>query len=74
MFFKLAKKHRVVIISPILERDEIKDNVIWNCAVVISHNGTVIGKTRKNHIPRVGDFNEVFNCNINKTNFNVKLV
>ncbi|KAL7074285.1 hypothetical protein ACQ4LE_006397 [Meloidogyne hapla] len=54
----LAKKHGIVIISPILERDEAKDGVIWNTAVIISHTGTVIGKTRKNHIPRVGDFNE----------------
>jgi len=28
-------------------------------AVVISNSGSVIGKSRKNHIPRVGDFNEV---------------
>lgn len=55
----LAAKHGCVIISPILERDESKDDVIWNTAVVISHTGKVIGKTRKNHIPRVGDFNEV---------------
>jgi len=55
---QLAKKHAAVIISPILERDETKDDVLWNTAVVISHTGTVIGKTRKNHIPRVGDFNE----------------
>ncbi|KAE9552574.1 hypothetical protein FO519_004231 [Halicephalobus sp. NKZ332] len=54
----LASKHGIVIISPILERDEEKDEVIWNTAVVISHNGNVIGKSRKNHIPRVGDFNE----------------
>jgi len=52
----LAKKYGMVIISPILERDE--NEVIWNTAVVISHTGEVIGKTRKNHIPRVGDFNE----------------
>ena len=26
---------------------------------MISNNGSVIGKSRKNHIPRVGDFNEV---------------
>ena len=31
---------------------------IWNTAVVISNSGKVIGKSRKNHIPRVGDFNE----------------
>jgi len=46
----------MVIVSPILERDE--NGVVWNTAVVISHTGKVIGHTRKNHIPRVGDFNE----------------
>uniref|UniRef100_A0A914CR41 Beta-ureidopropionase n=1 Tax=Acrobeloides nanus TaxID=290746 RepID=A0A914CR41_9BILA len=55
---QLAQKHGIVIISPILERDESKDEVIWNTAVIISHTGKVLGKTRKNHIPRVGDFNE----------------
>ena len=53
---KLASKHNMVIISPILERDS--SEVIWNTAVVISNTGNVIGKHRKNHIPRVGDFNE----------------
>ena len=46
----------MVIISPILERDS--QDLIWNTAVVISHTGKVMGKSRKNHIPRVGDFNE----------------
>ncbi|XP_064612645.1 beta-ureidopropionase-like [Liolophura sinensis] len=55
---ELAKRYNMVIISPILERDEDIDDVIWNTAVVISNSGSVIGKTRKNHIPRVGDFNE----------------
>lgn len=49
----------MVIISPILERDEINGDILWNTAVVISNTGQVIGKSRKNHIPRVGDFNEV---------------
>ncbi|KAI6184242.1 Upb-1 [Aphelenchoides bicaudatus] len=53
---ELAKKHNAVIISPILERE--RDDVLWNTAVIISNSGKVIGKTRKNHIPRVGDFNE----------------
>ncbi|KAL6734648.1 hypothetical protein Aduo_005165 [Ancylostoma duodenale] len=57
-FSELAAKYGIVIILPILERDESKDDVIWNAAVVISHTGKVIGKSRKNHIPRVGDFNE----------------
>lgn len=47
----------MVVIAPILERDE--QDVIWNTAVVISNSGAVLGKSRKNHIPRIGDFNEV---------------
>ncbi|KJH42929.1 hydrolase, carbon-nitrogen family, partial [Dictyocaulus viviparus] len=54
----LAAKYGIVIVNPILERDEYKDDVIWNAAVVISQTGNVMGKSRKNHIPRVGDFNE----------------
>eukprot|EP00892_Ulva_mutabilis_P001867 jgi/Ulvmu1/11681/UM008_0091.1 len=54
----LAKKFRMVIISPILERDADHSGTIWNTAVVIDADGGVLGKHRKNHIPRVGDFNE----------------
>lgn len=52
----LATKYNMVIISPILERDDF--NVIWNTAVVVDNHGEYLGKHRKNHIPRVGDFNE----------------
>lgn len=55
---ELAVKYSMVIISPILERDEAHGDTIWNTAVVINECGKVIGKHRKNHIPRVGDFNE----------------
>jgi beta-ureidopropionase len=55
---EMAKKHNMVIISPILERDEVHGSTIWNTAVVLGNNGNYIGKVRKNHIPRVGDFNE----------------
>lgn len=55
---KLAKRHNMVVVSPILERDGDHGGVLWNTAVVISNSGLVMGKTRKNHIPRVGDFNE----------------
>ncbi len=49
----------MVIISPILERErEDHGETIWNTAVVISNTGRVLGISRKNHIPRVGDFNE----------------
>lgn len=55
---ELAKIYNMVIISPILERDIHHGETIWNTAVVIGNNGNIIGKHRKNHIPRVGDFNE----------------
>ncbi|MGH0151986.1 UNVERIFIED_CONTAM: hypothetical protein FKN15_026072 [Acipenser sinensis] len=55
---ELARKYNVVVVSPILERDEVHGETLWNTAVVISNSGSVLGKTRKNHIPRVGDFNE----------------
>jgi len=48
----------MVIVTPILERDDAHGSIIWNTAVVVSNNGGIIGKHRKNHIPRVGDFNE----------------
>ncbi|XP_007437445.2 beta-ureidopropionase, partial [Python bivittatus] len=55
---KLAKQHNLVVVSPILERDAAHGETLWNTAVVISNSGSVLGKSRKNHIPRVGDFNE----------------
>ena len=55
---EMAKKHNMVIISPILERDYEHAQTIWNTAVVVNSNGRYLGKHRKNHIPRVGDFNE----------------
>ncbi|XP_031552475.1 beta-ureidopropionase-like [Actinia tenebrosa] len=55
---ELAEQHNMVIISPILERDVDHREILWNTSVVISNTGDIIGKTRKNHIPRVGDFNE----------------
>lgn len=55
---ELAKRYNMVIVSSILERDEDHGDTIWNTCVVISNSGKVMGKSRKNHIPRVGDFNE----------------
>lgn len=52
----LSKKYNMVIVSPILEREDNKET-IWNSAVIIN-KGEVIGKHHKVHIPRVGDFNE----------------
>jgi|GEM_PF-130506 len=55
---RLARMYDMVIVSPILERDEVHGGTIHNTAVVIGNRGNVIGFHRKNHIPRVGDFNE----------------
>jgi beta-ureidopropionase len=54
----LARKYNMVIVSPILERDSVHFETVWNTAVVIDNHGDVLGIHRKNHIPRVGDFNE----------------
>ena len=56
---QMAKKYNMVIVCPILERDDTHSHIIWNTAVIISNSGKVMGTSRKNHIPRVGDFNEV---------------
>jgi len=49
----LAKKHKMVIIVPIYERDEKVDGIYWNTAAVIDADGSYLGKYRKNHIPHV---------------------
>lgn len=54
---KLAKKHNMVIVSSILERDA-KRGTLHNTAVIIDNHGDILGKQVKGHIPRVGDFNE----------------
>lgn len=54
----LARKHAMVIVSSILERDAVHVDTVWNTAVVIGPAGNIIGKHRKNHIPRVGAFAE----------------
>ncbi|KAJ7968308.1 beta-ureidopropionase [Quillaja saponaria] len=55
---KFALKYNMVIVSPIIERDINHGESLWNTALVIGNHGNIIGKHRKNHIPRVGDFNE----------------
>lgn len=54
----MAQQYKMVIVSPILERDSDHGDQLWNTAVVISDSGNYMGKHRKNHIPRVGAFNE----------------
>ena len=55
---ELAIRYNMVILSSIMERDENHGDMLWNATVVIDNHGKVLGKHRKNHIPRVGDFNE----------------
>ncbi|CAN4092501.1 unnamed protein product [Withania somnifera] len=55
---QFARKYNMVIVSPILERDMNHGETLWNTAVIIGNHGNIIGKHRKNHIPRVADFNE----------------
>jgi beta-ureidopropionase len=47
----------MVIVNSVLERNEITQ-CVHNSVAVISNTGKFIGKHHKNHIPRVGDFNE----------------
>jgi beta-ureidopropionase len=55
----MARKYNMVIVSPILERDTSAHlDKLWNTAVIIGSNGNYLGVSRKNHIPRVGAFNE----------------
>ena len=54
---ELAKKHNMIIIPSILEREKNKET-LHNTSVYIDNHGDVLGKQEKGHIPRVGDFNE----------------
>ncbi|MEK7690319.1 MAG: nitrilase-related carbon-nitrogen hydrolase [Bdellovibrionota bacterium] len=54
----LAKKHKMVIVVPIYERE--MSGVYYNTAAVIDADGKYLGKYRKNHIPQVAGFWEKF--------------
>ena len=55
-----AKKYDMVIIVPIYEQE--MPGVLYNTAVVIDADGSIVGKYRKNHIPHVapGFFEKYF--------------
>jgi N-carbamoylputrescine amidase len=55
---ELARKHQMVIVSPIYE-EEIT-GVYYNAAAVIDADGKYLGKYRKTHIPQVAGFYEKF--------------
>jgi len=54
----LAKKHDMVVIVPMYERD--MTGVYYNTASVIDADGKYLGKYRKHHIPQVAGFWEKF--------------
>jgi beta-ureidopropionase len=54
----LAKKYEMVIIVPIYEKEQ--SGVLYNTAVVIDADGSILGKYRKNHIPHTSGFYEKF--------------
>ncbi len=55
---EFAKKHSMVIIAPIYEKE--MSGVYYNTAAVIDADGKYLGKYRKNHIPQVAGFWEKF--------------
>ena len=55
---ELAKKYAMVIIVPIYEKEQ--SGILYNTAVVIDADGTILGKYRKNHIPQTSGFYEKF--------------
>lgn len=55
---ELAKKYSMVIIVPIYEREQA--GVLYNTAVVIDADGSILGKYRKNHIPHTSGFYEKY--------------
>lgn len=40
---RLAAKYNMVIVCPILERDSAHGDTIWNTAIVIDSDGTILG-------------------------------
>src|SRR3954447_25606557 len=54
----LAKKHGMAMVVPIYEREQA--GVYYNTAAVIDHDGSYLGKYRKNHIPHTNGFWEKF--------------
>lgn len=56
---ELARKHKMVIVTPIYEQAEIA-GVYYNTAAVFDADGEYLGKYRKTHIPQVAGFWEKF--------------
>ncbi|WP_353988122.1 nitrilase-related carbon-nitrogen hydrolase [Ruicaihuangia caeni] len=57
-FQALAREHSIVVVLPIYEEEQ--PGVLYNTAVVIDADGSVLGKYRKNHLPNLPSFWEKF--------------
>ncbi|MDI2097680.1 nitrilase-related carbon-nitrogen hydrolase [Ruicaihuangia caeni] len=57
-FQALAREHSMVVVLPIYEEEQ--PGVLYNTAVVIDADGSVLGKYRKNHLPNLPSFWEKF--------------
>ncbi len=53
-----AKKYNMAMVVPVYEKEQA--GVLYNTAAVIDHDGTYLGKYRKNHIPHTNGFWEKF--------------
>ncbi|MGD0643459.1 MAG: carbon-nitrogen hydrolase [Candidatus Bathyarchaeia archaeon] len=49
VFSELAKKHKIVIIAPLFEKNQ--NGKFYNSAVIINSEGKIVGTYRKVHIP-----------------------
>jgi len=47
----IARKHGMAMVIPVYEREQA--GVFYNTAAVLDHDGSYLGKYRKNHIPQV---------------------
>lgn len=54
----LARELRAVIIGSLFER--VEDGLSFNTAVVLENDGTLLGRSRKMHIPQYPDYEEKF--------------
>jgi len=54
----LAKKYGMAMVVPVYEREQA--GVYYNSAAILDHDGTYLGKYRKNHIPHTAGFWEKY--------------
>ncbi len=55
---QLASKYGMAMVVPVYEREQA--GVYYNSAAVLDHDGTYLGKYRKNHIPHTSGFWEKY--------------